>query len=81
MPQYSITPGGIEGDGDHLLVPLDAVDGQLPVCGVGAHGGRVAHRVKDGGRRQDAGQDGQSLSPEQNDFWHGYSLPLLPVYA
>ena len=43
MPQYSITPGGVEAEGAHLVVPLDAVDGQLTIringCDIVANAG------------------------------------------
>ena len=53
LPQNNITPGGVEGDGDHLLIPLDTVDGQLPLGGRGHHRRGVHHPEHDR-RRQGA---------------------------
>ena len=39
-----VAPGRIEADGGQLLVPLDAVDGQLPLGSRGVHGGGVVDR-------------------------------------
>lgn len=64
-PYYDITPGCVEGNGDHLLVPLDAVDGQLPGGGGGADDGGVIHDVEHGTRRQQAGPYSQHLPFEQ----------------
>ena len=63
-----IAPGCVKGDGEHLLIPLDAVDGQLPVGGIGADRRRIIDHIEHGRRRQGAGQGGQALSLEQKHF-------------
>ena len=60
-----IAPGGVEGNGEHFLVPLDTVDGQLPLGRRRPHGQGGVDRCEHHSRRQDAGQGGQSLSLEQ----------------
>ena len=53
MPHSDITPGGIEADGDHLLIPLDAVNRQLAGgCGGAYCGGIVDHIEYDSGETQ-----------------------------
>lgn len=41
--QFSISPGGVEGDGHHLFVPLHGVDRKLAGGGGGPHQGGVVH--------------------------------------
>ena len=76
MPQYSITPGGVEAEGAHLVVPLDAVDGQLPL---GGGGGDVAGQGGDqaqGAHCQDGAGDGQVSFAEQKQLHHDPVLSL-----
>ena len=46
VPQYSITPRSVETDGQHFLIPLDAVDGQLPGCPRHTHRRRIVDDTK-----------------------------------
>ena len=48
LPQNNITPGRVKGQGDHLLIPLHAVDGQLPGGGRCSNDGRVIDNVEHG---------------------------------
>lgn len=41
-----VAPGGVKADGHQLLVPLDAVDGQLPGGGGCPHGGGVIDHIE-----------------------------------
>ena len=40
-PLFSITPGCVEGNGEHLLVPLHTVNGQFPLRRRYSHDGRM----------------------------------------
>ena len=82
MPLFNITPGGVEGEGDHLLVPLDAVDGQLAAGGHRRAEVGPVYRPQHQRRRQGAGQDGHFL-PGQEQKSHGTALldsHSAPVY-
>ena len=65
MPQYSITPGGIEAEGAHLVVPLDAVDGQLPLGGGGGHIAGQSGQKAEGTNGQNGPGDGQISFAEE----------------
>ena len=43
-----VAPGGVEADGAHFLLPLHAVDGQLPLSGGSHDAGRAADHIKYG---------------------------------
>lgn len=62
LPHFCITPGGVEADGAHLLLPLHAVDRQLPLHGGGRRPGGIAHRPEDGPRQH----QGQFAKPVPN---------------
>ena len=76
MPQSYITPRRVEGDGQHLLVPLDAVDGQLAGGGGGLHRRRDVDQGEHGRRRQGAGERGEG-APAQDQKLHGSIRSLL----
>ena len=59
-----VAPGGVKGDGQHLLVPLNAVDGKLPVGGGGLRHCRGVDQGKHGRRQQGARQHGQGPAPQ-----------------
>ena len=68
MPQYSIPPGGVEGERADLVVPLDAVDGELPVGGGGGDvGGKIDDQAQ-GADDQDSPGDGQVALAQEEDF-------------
>lgn len=68
MPQYSIPPGGVEGEGADLVVPLDAVDGQLALGGGGGDvGGQIGHQAQGADGQQGPG-DGQVPLAQEEDF-------------
>ena len=68
MPQYSIPPGGVEGEGADLVVPLDAVDGQLALGGGGGDvGGQVGHQAQSADGQQGPG-DSQVPLAQEEDF-------------
>lgn len=73
------TPGGVERDAAHLLIALDAVDGQLPRRGRRPHGGGRVHRAEDGERRQQRRTDGQRPAP-QNKKARLRRLPLPTLF-
>ena len=66
MPQYSITPGRIKAEGTHLVVPLDAVDGQLPLGGGGGHvAGQVGQQAQGHGGEDGPGDGQVSFAEEE----------------
>ena len=69
-----VAPGRIEADGGQLLVPLDAVDGQLPLGSRGVHGGGVVDHIKHQADSGGAGRQGQGPAADQKCF-HGSSPP------
>lgn len=75
VPQYSIPPGGVEGERADLIVPLDAVDGELTV---GGGGGDVGGEVCDQTQSQDSQNgpgNGQESLPQEDD---PVAFPLVP---
>ena len=54
LPHSDITPCGVEGQRNHLLVPLYAVDGQLPCSGRRTDDRRVIDNVKHGNSAEQA---------------------------
>lgn len=72
-------PGGVERDAAHLLVALDAVDGQLARRGRRPHGGGRVHRAEDGCRRQQRRAGGQRPAP-QNKKARLRRLPLPALF-
>ena len=62
MPHSEITPGGVEGQGNHLLVPLHAVDGQLPRGGRRPDDRRVIDHIKHGRGAKQAKEQGKDLT-------------------
>ena len=81
-----VAPGGVEADRNQLLVPLDAVDGQLPGGGGGPHGGGVVDHVEHHRRQTEAGGRGPPLSLDEKDFdlfrfsGHAAALPFIVVW-
>ena len=70
-----IAPSGVEADRNQLLVPLDAVDRQLPGGGGGPHSGGVVDHIEHH-RRQT--QTGQRRPPLLSDVDDSDLLPLFP---
>ena len=72
-----VAPGGIEADGADFLVPLYAVNWQLPVRGVGP--GRSGPQDHIGGHahRQDACGHGCGVPLSQDDVHEGSLLVLI----
>ena len=70
-----VAPGGVEADGHQLLVPLDAVDGQLPRGGGGAHGGWVVDHIEHHRRQTEAG--GRSPPPSFDEK----NSDLIPFFC
>ena len=66
-PQNSIPPGGVKADGDQLLIPLHAVDGQLPGGGGGPNGGGVVDQIEHEGGQTEAGCRCDPLSGDKED--------------
>ena len=75
MPQYSIGSGRVEAERHHLVVPLDAVDGQLPLGGGGGHVGWQGGEQAQGPGGQDGPRDGQVSFAEQKQR-HKKSRPF-----
>ncbi len=77
-----VAPCGVEADGHQLLVPLDAVDGQLPRGGGGPHGGRVIDHIEHCRRQTEAGCRRPPLFFDEENldvfpfFCHHYSTPV-----
>lgn len=69
LPHFCITPGGVEADGAHPLLPLHAVDRQLPLHGGGRRPGGIAHRPEDG-PRQHQGPHSRHRPPPQQKYPH-----------
>ena len=69
-----VAPGRVEADGGQLLVPLDAVDGQLPLGSRGVHGGGVVDHIKHQADSGGASSQRQGPSADQECF-HGNSPP------
>ena len=66
MPQYSITSRRIKAEGTHLVVPLDAVDGQLPLGGGGGDvGWQVGQQAQGHGGYNRPGDGQVSLAEEE----------------
>ena len=74
MPQNNITPCGVEADGHQLLVPLDAVDGQLAGGGGGPDGGGVIDHIEHHRRRAKAGQRRPPFFPDKK---YPYLFPFF----
>ena len=66
MPQYSIPSGRIKAEGTHLVVPLDAVDGQLPLGGGGGDvGWQVGQQAQGHGGEDGSGHGQVSFAEEE----------------
>lgn len=68
-----VSPGGVKGDGEDLLVPLDAVDGELAGGGGGPDDGGMIDHVEHAGGQQQTDRSRQSLSFEQKHLHGGHS--------
>ena len=79
MPQHSIPPGGVEGEGADLVVPLDAVDGQLALGGEGGDvGGQVGHQAQGADGQQGPGNSQVPLAQEEDlPLFGGFSAKQL----
>ena len=71
-------PGGVEGDGTHLLVTLHAVDGQLPRCRRGADGGGIVDGGEHGDDREPCRGQRQPPAPEHEKARRAPGLCSLP---
>ena len=65
LPHSDITPCRVERQGHHLLIPLDAVNGQLAGSGGGADNSRVVDDVKHGGGAEQTSGQGQKSAFEE----------------
>ena len=80
VPQDSIPPGGVEGERADLVVPLDAVDGELPVGGGGGDVGGKSDDQAQGADDQDGPGNGQVSLPQEDDP-AGFRLALGALTA
>lgn len=72
VPHPIIPPGGIEGEGAGFEIPLDAVDGELPLGGGGGDVGGEGGDQTQGADGQEGGGDGQvALMEEENPLLFG----------
>ena len=65
-----VAPGGVKADGDQLLIPLDAVDGQLTGGGSRTDGGGVMDGAEHGRGGQEA-ESGGPAAPGQDENAEG----------
>ena len=63
-----VAPSCVKREGAGLVVPLDAVDGQLPCGRGGPYYGRVVHHIEHPRRQQQAGHRCDELSSDQKQF-------------
>ena len=77
-----VAPGGVEADGDQLLViPLDTVDRQLPRGGGGPHHGGGVHHPEHGGCQNQTGRRDPPLLLDEKYFDLRPALPHGPLHS
>ena len=77
-----VAPGGVEGQGAHLLRPLHGVDGELAVGGGGGDGGGDVDGAEDSGGGQRSGQQGIPAAEDEDlDVFQNDRAPFGSSYA
>jgi len=75
-----IPPGGVEGDGDGLILPLHGIDRQYAFRGGSTHHGGAVHHPEDGRHRQHQRQRGDEpvmFFQSYRKFGQSASLPVM----